>query len=181
MNTVNHLYIARIVYRYLRKRRNYKIHRSEFLFGNIAPDFYPNVVLKPHTMENYRDKIKREIWILHNVHGSYKQRPEYFIRLGRVCHYISDFFCYTHNICFTGTSREHFKYEYRLSRHCKRNIKKLYTIDFLPSAPKKTDFEGFFSMFMDMHKYFVENENSHSADLFYSVYACIFIIEYLRM
>ena len=152
--------------------------RSEFLFGNIAPDFYPNVVLKPHTIENYLDKIKREIWLLNNIKN--KQKPQYFLRLGRVCHYISDFFCYTHNTDFKGTSRDHFKYEYRLSRHCKANIKKLYLIDFLPSSPRKSDFESFFSILLDIHKYYVENENSYSADLFYSVYACIFIIEYLR-
>jgi len=176
LNTVNHLYMARIVYRYLRKRYGYKMNRSEFLMGNIAPDFYPNVVLKPHTIANYSDKIKRELWLLYNAHDNYKQRPEYFLRLGRVCHYVSDFFCYPHNVKFCGTSREHFKYEYRLSRHCKQNIKKLYAIDFLPAIPKKTDFESFVSMLLDMHKYFVENEKSCSADLFYAVYGCVFTV-----
>ena len=180
LNTANHLYIAKIVYRYLKKKHNCRIMRSEFFIGNIAPDFYPNVVLKPHTIKNYSGKIKREMWLLYNSHDNYKSRPEYFLRLGRVCHYISDFFCYAHNKSFTGTSRDHFKYEYRLLGHCKLNIKKLYQIDFLPSVPKNTDFESFFSTLTDIHKYFVENENSHSADIFYAVYACVMVILAVR-
>jgi len=147
------------------------------MLGNVAPDFYPNVVLKSHTIENYSDMIKKELWLLYNAKGS--RSPENFIRLGRVCHYISDFFCYAHNKNFSGTSRAHFRYEYRLSGHCKANVKKLYAIDFLPSSPVVNDFEAFWAMLLDIHKYYIENEKSFSADLFYAIYACVFIIGYL--
>jgi hypothetical protein len=179
MNTVNHLYIARVVYKYFRRKYNFKLYRSSFMLGNIAPDFYPNVVLKPHYIGNYEKLIQAEIIALKGRAAVSRYKAEYYLRLGRVCHYISDFFCLAHNAAFSGNSRSHFKYEHKLSKYCKINLDRLYSIDFMPVPPVKTSHTAFFYELSELHKYFMGLNPKMSYDLFYSIYACIQVVDYI--
>ena len=51
------------------------------------------------------------------MHDSDVPNPDLSVRLGIVCHFLTDFFCFAHTNGFTGTMREHIRYEKELDRY----------------------------------------------------------------
>ena len=140
MNTFSHLKIGKILYESLTEDARGLLSYRAFLWGNISPDFSVRLLTCPHYIENYSRFLKEELAFLFDggdaasavwadtygeewhanvllTHDSDAQNPDLSVRLGVVCHFLTDFFCFAHTKGFTGTMREHIRYEKELDRY----------------------------------------------------------------
>ena len=95
--------------------------RAAFVTGCVEPDFNLFSYLKGfsvrpfygHNWENSREYIAQTF-------SEFKSRgcinTADFFKLGRLIHYVTDAFTYTHNRMYTGTLREHTLYEKQLHK-----------------------------------------------------------------
>ena len=101
-----HLYIARELHRQLSK--NILLDYNAFSYGNIKPDI-PSKTRQHHTQENYLEQVIYQVSILKNQEFTVH---EFSVKLGEICHYFSDFFCYYHlNEHLHKKNLNHFFYE----------------------------------------------------------------------
>lgn len=81
---------------------------KSFIFGNIFPDCVPTFIYIRHNIKstfNKLEKLLNEIFVLDiNTH-------KFWIKLGCIIHYISDYFTYPHTKIFNGGFFIHNKYE----------------------------------------------------------------------
>jgi hypothetical protein len=93
-----------------------QLDRELFVLGNLLPDYLPELILNPH----FTLKCQREIHIFTEaLAGQPVKRgetlpPEYALRLGILCHYLTDYFTFAHTPEFRLGLKEHGAYEQRL-------------------------------------------------------------------
>jgi len=98
------------------ERRGISLDREMFVLGNLLPDYLPELVLSPH----FTLKCQREISLFTGVLaaqrlGNPSQVPaQYSLRLGILCHYITDYFCFAHSREFKQNIVRHAVYEQEL-------------------------------------------------------------------
>ena len=85
----------------------WQIHRKLFLFGNLFPDLIHSYLWCRHEYQHSREYVRKKLDVL-------KKRPRLFsFHLGILTHYICDYFCYPHSVCFDKGLVQHILYEIR--------------------------------------------------------------------
>lgn len=98
------------------EREGIQLNREQFVLGNLLPDYLPELILAPH----FTGKCQREITLFTNVlaaqrvSASTELPPDYSLRLGILCHYITDYFCFAHSREFPQNLARHSSYELAL-------------------------------------------------------------------
>lgn len=121
MKSTTHFAMAHILASSL---QSYNIHVNQiaFAYGNISPDYVPTMVVNPHfgkvCTKNIEDFTAELSQIPISKSGIVN--AEYSKKLGIICHYICDYFCYAHNSDFNGSLRQHAKYENNLDSFMRR-------------------------------------------------------------
>jgi len=93
-----------------------RLDKEMFVLGNLLPDYLPELILSPH----FTAKCQREINVFtgvlaaQHVDRAGEIPAEYALRLGILCHYITDYFCFAHNREFGKTLSKHAIYELEL-------------------------------------------------------------------
>lgn len=93
------------------------LERDAFLLGCVEPDWNPGTYLKGslsgqglrgHNFYNMMPFLKNLFWKL-----ARERKPGvlFYYRLGKLTHYLTDAFTYPHNPTFSGTLKEHLRYE----------------------------------------------------------------------
>jgi hypothetical protein len=90
-----HKAIAKIVYKHILSRLNFKLDWEIFVYGNIQPDFNRSYVDCDHTMEDSLHTINSNAEELINSNISIK---EFSLALGIICHFVCDYFCLHHTV-----------------------------------------------------------------------------------
>lgn len=140
MNTTNHLLIGKITYDYFERSLNVRLNESRFLWGNIAPDYDLSLLRAVHTRENYWETAAEMLRQLsHRERGVPPPSTRRFsVRLGIVCHFLADFFCYAHTPNFHGGLAKHIAHERRLELYCRNHYPALQRAVF-PQLPLQSD------------------------------------------
>lgn len=92
------------------------LDKEMFVLGNLLPDYLPELILSPH----FTAKCQREILVFTGVLAAQhvdrmgEIPAEYALRLGILCHYITDYFCFAHCREFGKTLMKHAVYEQAL-------------------------------------------------------------------
>ena len=90
-------------------------HRGLFYIGSVLPDCLPSFIVRKHTMEDSFGVVEKE---LRKMVSHYNPREglnrRFFIHLGVITHYISDYFTFPHNQNFPGNLKDHCIYEEEL-------------------------------------------------------------------
>ena len=126
MKSASHHAMGHLLYDAL-TNEGYQLDRELFVLGNLLPDYLPEMVLTPH----FTLKCQREIHIFTEalagqpVVKSDPLPPEYALRLGILCHYLTDYFTYAHTPEFRLGLKEHAAYELRLDEYFRDH----YTIE----------------------------------------------------
>ena len=119
MNTFSHFIISGIVNKYIKKWYGIQINKYSFVYGNIIPDFSSDFTKTPHYKLSMPNFIEDEVMSLSNLEQ--KNTADFdknlSFRLGIVCHYLADFFCYAHSPKFEGKLLKHIYYEYKLVKY----------------------------------------------------------------
>lgn len=148
-----------------------EIDKQAFRYGNIKPDI-PSQKRNRHTLEsclttvcNYSEQIMEEKLSL----------MDFSVRLGEVCHYVCDFFCYYHlNNEIHDRRLNHFLYELRL--HYK-------LLELLSSHRLKASHSGvesskdIYSIILEMRKDYLSRPQSMENDINYAVLTSVRICE----
>ncbi len=96
-----------------------QLDKEQFVLGNLLPDYLPELILAPH----FTMKCQREIGLFtgvlaaQRVAAKAKLPPDYSLRLGILCHYITDYFCFAHSREFQQNLAHHSSYEQALDSY----------------------------------------------------------------
>lgn len=126
MKSASHHAMGHLLFEAL-TNEGYVLDRELFVLGNLLPDYLPEMVLNPH----FTLKCQREIHIFTEALAGQpvsreEQLPqEYSLRLGILCHYLTDYFTYAHTPEFRLGLMEHGAYEQRLDDYFRDH----YTIE----------------------------------------------------
>ncbi len=90
-----------------------------FVLGNVLPDYMPEIILLPHFSSRCQCEIElfAEVLAAHHIPRNENIPPEYALRLGILCHYITDSFCFPHNQEFGHNLKKHDTYERELDAY----------------------------------------------------------------
>ncbi|SHO48235.1 zinc dependent phospholipase C family protein [Anaerocolumna xylanovorans] len=171
-----HLFISKVLYRHFLPE--VELDRRSFSYGNIKPDL-PSRSRNHHTLENclftvcdYSKELMEEEVTLEYLSA----------RLGEICHYVCDFFCYYHlNEQIHNRRLHHFFYEVGL--HYKlRSIWHKHKIQITSSMlePRK----DISSIILEMRKSYFSQTPCMKRDIDYalmtSVWACESILYFMK-
>ncbi len=115
MKSASHHAMGHLLYEALTSQ-GIKLDQELFVLGNLLPDYLPELILNPH----FTLKCQREIHIFTEalagqpVTRGEQLPPEYALRLGILCHYLTDYFTFAHTPEFRIGLKEHRAYEQRL-------------------------------------------------------------------
>lgn len=163
-----HLFIAKVLHRHLCDRL--ELNQQEFLYGNIKPDL-PSPTRIHHTLENCLYTVCEYSNELMEADLS---TEEFAIRLGEVCHYVSDFFCYYHlNEKIHNKNLRHFFYEIRLHIELYRlHYKSAFTF---PSQREPE--ENIHSIILEMRKSYFSQPKCLKRDIDYALFTSAWVCE----
>jgi hypothetical protein len=169
MNFFSHLFISRELYKYFKSE--IELNKWAFAYGNIKPDLPPACFEARHTFENY---FKRVNECADQLAKEELSLTEFSIKLGEVCHFACDFFCYYHsNLRLHKKNIYHFIYEICLQLQL--NFMQLRHKLKIPceSAP----YNNFASFIQDMRNKYLADARSMKKDIEYALRAAISIFE----
>lgn len=177
MNVFSHFMMGKLLYHNL-KNIDIKLKRNAFIFGNIKPDVSSRYNKLPHYKKDVYSLFKSEVLALCDMKVSEGSSfsSEYSEKLGVICHFISDFFCFAHCEQFDNRGWNHFIYEMKLSFYMLKRKKSMKNIDNL------MDYSQFYntnSIFEEMDKeneeYFASHQ-SEGMDVLCSLQNCISMV-----
>ncbi|NLI53576.1 MAG: zinc dependent phospholipase C family protein [Clostridiales bacterium] len=125
MKSASHHAMGHLLYEAL-TQQGYKLDRELFVLGNLLPDYLPELILNPH----FTLKCQREIHIFTEalagqpVAAGEQLPPEYALRLGILCHYMTDYFTFAHTPEFRMGLKGHGAYEQRLDDYFRAHYTK---------------------------------------------------------
>ena len=131
MKSTTHFTMAHIMFASLQKRGIY-LNRIAFVYGNIAPDYSPSMLVAPHFNKVCYSVIKELSLSLPQLplDASGYVGVEYSRQLGVLCHFLCDYFCAAHDKGFTrGIGiRRHMDYEDALHEYLRHNCLELLEV-----------------------------------------------------
>ena len=161
-----HLFISKVLYKHFKKE--IQLDKWAFAYGNIKPDLPPACFGDRHTLENYFFIVYDQANQL--MHDDITL-PEYSVKLGEVCHFVCDFFCYYHlNDHLHKKIFSHLIYEIRLHfQLCTLRFKKKLEFPSDLTAPKK----GFAAILYELRREYFSNPQSMKRDIDYALSAAV--------
>ena len=106
---------------------NLMAHTRAFQFGCVLPDLVPTFITKKHRVDTTFDILEKK---MRKVVEDYDGRDRLSMMrckdMGVITHYIADYFTLPHNKIFTGTMREHIRYEKVLKYTMRDYVRRLH-------------------------------------------------------
>ena len=155
---------------------NFK-QKNLLLYGSIKPDLETNRYLPrfitggvlEHTIKDTFDDTEQMIRSLFEMSHENRIDDTYYLTLGKVTHFLCDYFCSAHSPWFIRSMPKHLTYEFKLHYHLKNNRilykHKLYNV--LPVYCLSAD--HFIKHFKQNHQYFQSCIPSKDNDLSFAL------------
>ena len=177
MNSFSHNLIGKILLNQLSARYGVELDRRSFLYGCMLPDFTRYFKRLPHEPLYWERYIKNEIRDLSGLKQTGKRfGPGVSKRLGVICHFYADYFCFAHTCFFEGGTLSHMKYEWHLDRRLRDNAAQLHTAELglkpVPALSAETIYADMASL-LDKYKTY---EPGYMRDLTFALRACAGLI-----
>ncbi len=166
MNLVGHILIASKTYDLIEKEYGASIDRASFIFGNVLPDASFRMKRPVHRIENWGEHVNKLIEELET--GDFESNRRFSLKLGIICHFLSDFFCLAHNDPYYLKQFAHFMYETRQSKKFMNLRQKSGLCEASCSIPD-SDAPSYIAK---RHLDFFSQEISFEKELSYSVEVC---------
>lgn len=173
MNFKSHIIMGNILCETLQTRLNIPLNRSEFIYGNVRPDIYPGFIAR-HTKDKFFAYVKSEIAELAQVNlaKSVNDDKSYSFRLGILCHYLTDFFCYPHNGCFHKSVLAHYIYEKRLCRFLKGRTDTLLGAESAFNKPLTNEAARMIANIEERHEEYLQIDHDFTSDVLFALDIC---------
>lgn len=177
MKTESHVLIGHIVSDYVKAQFGIVLDERNFVRGNVLPDRRITFLTRPHFLKYNAGLVQRKIYrLLNNKIDGGAVGGQISKRLGILCHYYTDFFCFAHSPRFKGGLAAHRSYEERLHHYLTAHLSELGGP--LPAAPdcNGPDAKTVYARFGSLHDGYTQAACSFENDLAYSIYACAEVI-----
>jgi len=174
MKSTSHFAVAHLIYAALQKRGIY-LNRTAFVYGNIAPDQTPAMWVAPHfgkVCSRATSEILTELSTI-PITSTGRVGAEYSKQLGYMCHFLCDYFCFAHNLDFSGGIKQHAAYENELDAFLRLNCLNLLDVDGNESVQSFTSSKYLIARTEEAKKEYLEIGHSLKNDLTYSYDACV--------
>ncbi|MEA4894579.1 MAG: zinc dependent phospholipase C family protein [Oscillospiraceae bacterium] len=177
MKATSHFAVAHLLYASLQKRGIF-LNRTAFAYGNIMPDQTPAMWVAPHFGKVCSRKTGEILAELSGrpVSNSGRIGAEYSKKLGVMCHYICDYFCFAHNEDFVGGVKQHMTYENELDVFLRKNCLNVLDVD--GSSPMKSfsSLEELTAFNEASKREYLDAGHTLKNDLTYAFNACVLSI-----
>ena len=169
--------MGNILYEYIKEKHAIFLNKKSFVKGNYSPDFSTSMITRPHYIKNNLGHVQKEIEALSNIKlKSAFIDKEYSKRLGIICHYCADFFCFAHSIYFKESMKAHIKYERRLHKYFVSRLSLIKNIRFMLKKDNSINVDKI-NLIIDRYQSdYLYSSNAYSKDLIYSMQVCVEII-----
>lgn len=170
MNIITHVRLSRMISRVVKENFAVQIKPFPFAFGSIKPDLLFSFRNIPHRQSHAMDLLVNELEELMSSLDEGIEPHELSLRLGVVCHYLTDFFCFVHSENFKGGKIYHLLYELRQIFFFKRRI-------FTNTLFCKSKISIAANEFIEsMCKLYNQMPSSINTDVYYSFLVCVSVI-----
>lgn len=170
MNIITHMRLSRMISRVVRENFAVKVKPLSFAFGCIKPDLLFSFRHIPHRQSHAMELLINELQELRDSLDEGIEAHELSLRLGVVCHYLTDFFCFVHSDNFQGGKIYHLLYELRQIFFAKRRI-------FANTVFCKNKVSIAANEFIEsMCKLYNQMPSSINTDIHYSFLVCVSVI-----
>lgn len=179
MNSLNHILMGTIVYEYIREKYGIVLDKESFLKGNTCPD-HSFAFLRPHRLRFCAGVVrKKTIRLCRGRWGLVGKKASK--KIGILCHYYADFFCWAHNPCFEEGLRGHVRYEDELLRYLQTNYDAFRRIDYTPEVSAPED-----ALDINRRMRFLLREQpirrgDYATELFCAVQSCVVLVLWVSM
>lgn len=173
MIVASHLLMSKFLYDSLQDA-GLSLNYKQFRYGNIKPDLNGIFVRHSHRIVQSFDFVLNHMNKL--IAMGYKPDSKKFsLCLGVICHYLTDFFTFPHNIHFTGTFLQHMKYEGNMQKYLS-SLPENFQKTLLPFSPQDVNsLDDLVEHLLAMHeKYLANRTGDVQIDFSYSFYYCSF-------
>lgn len=177
LHSFSHLRIGRMVCTEVIRRTGLIPNRLAFILGNIRPDLSIKYRLIGHTRAESYEFLIQEIRELSHTPVYFFTGFRYAMRLGIICHYLCDYFCYAHDEAYPGTLRDHLRYERQLRAYIQQHYGTLFVFNALENPPIHGDVEGLIRHLTSLHNGYLKSESHSMADdALRAVSACLELV-----
>jgi hypothetical protein len=174
MNSFSHIIIGDLILRHISEYHGYELSQDAFIHGNMLPDFRTFYKTKPHEPESWSRYIQLEIAALSRAkNDSMCFGPDFSRRLGVICHFYADFFCFPHSPGFKEGSIRHFQYEWALHRRLRGRAPFLGVTDLRIAATEGLNETQIFAGFQALYQDYIGRKPSFNRDIDYTLRACV--------
>lgn len=174
MKATSHFAMAHLINAALKHRGIY-LNRIAFVYGNIEPDYTPAMWVYPHfnkvcsrSLTNIYEELTKVPVCSSGRVGAYYSR-----RLGNLCHFMCDYFCYAHNGEFSGNLSQHIAYENELDAYLRLNFMKLLDDDKNLQIKPLNEIDGLFENLKTRREEYLDAGFSLKNDLNFAFETCL--------
>lgn len=169
--------MGKLLLDYMQTQYGLELNERSFLLGNILPDCLPTFLSRPHFWKHCEGHVHKLIEKLIDCYpaGDARERARrrYARRLGILCHFYTDFFCYAHCEHFPGGLRSHRAYELELREFFREHFAALQTQPPEVSASLASDIGA---QFADLQAAYMDSPAGYLVDIAYGFFACVQLI-----
>lgn len=157
------------------EQEGFRLERDLFVLGNLLPDYMPEIILLPHFSKRCRREIDlfSEVLAAQSIPAGEAIPPEYSFRLGILCHYITDYFCYPHCDEFGHNLKKHASYEQQLDAYFSKHYSiaecKLVNCSLAPCACAEDVAQNVF----EWKKRYLAARRSYATDVRFAFSVCL--------
>lgn len=174
MNSFSHYMIGSYLNKYIKREYGVRLCVGRFLYWNIMADFRKPFNLLSHKTDGWKSHLKSEIEALTGQNQTQTCfSPDYSKRLGVICHFYADFFCYPHAEVYQGTFWQHIKYEWALYRFMQKSFSTLSGIDGDLTHNTCWDIRKINAIFETQQKVYLSAPPSFENDVVFTLHACL--------
>lgn len=179
MNSLNHVLMGTIVYEYIRDKYGIVLDKKSFLKGNTRPD-HSFAFLRPHRLRFCAGAVRKKTIRLCRGHWGVVGKKA-SKKIGILCHYYADFFCWAHNPHFGEGLRSHVRYEDELLRYMQEHYDAFRRMDYIPAVSAPED-----ALDINRRMHFLIQEQpirrgDYATELFCAVQSCAELVLWVSM
>ena len=174
MKSTSHFAMAHLIYASLQKRNIY-LNRIAFVYGNIAPDYKPELLIPTHfskTCSRMTGKILGDLAQTPIISNG-RVGAEYSKQLGLLCHFLCDSFCFAHNDDFNNNIKQHVTYENELDSYLRHNCLELLDVEGRNTIKEINNSVDLISEIEDLKDTYLKSGYTLQNDLMFAFEACI--------
>jgi len=173
MNRYSHILMGELIYEYTRKVHGIQLDKESFIKGCVIPDFSYYAVAHPHFMKFSLGYIQAEIEALSKTHlKSAFVGSNYSYRVGIICHYFADFFCFAHSKGYKQVVVNHLKYEHLLYEYFMESFDEIAQLKYASYDDISASADEINDRLLSFHSQYSEAAPSYSNDLSFALKAC---------